>query len=65
VSEDDLLDVVLPKLSDTKARAEIKEFADALVQGRSTISGIVDELSQNGAIPPLPVPSRSGHVVQV
>lgn len=65
VSEDDLLDIMLPKVTDLAARETLQPIADALLTGRSTISSVVSQLIHDGQVPSVQVVPRSTLWVQV
>lgn len=65
ISADDLKDVVLPKITDKAARVSLLPIVEALLAGRSTVADMLQQLTEDGKLPRLPVQQRSSHVVQV
>lgn len=65
LSEDDLLEIVLPRITDPDARSALKAIIDALLAGRSTIASVIGGLLAQGKIPNVPVTPRSNQFVQV
>ena len=61
----DLCDIVLPSITDPKARETLKPMVSALLAGRQTIPAAVAQLVNDGRIPPTPVAPRTSHMVQV
>ncbi len=65
LQEDDLLDIVLPRITDQAARATLQKIVDDLLAGRATVAGVVGMLLDSGQIPDAHVPARSSGWVQV
>ena len=57
--------IILPKIVDTTARALLKDYIDALLEGRSTVEKTVGDLTEGGKMPKIDVRARSHHVVLV
>lgn len=65
LSEENLIEIVLPIVTDKTTRATLRPMIDALLAGRSTVASVVSELLADGGLPDIDVPARSSHVVQV
>jgi type I restriction enzyme M protein len=65
LSEDNLIDIVLPCVTNPDTRAALQPMVDALLAGRSTVANLVSDLMAKGALPVIDVAPRSSHVVQV
>ena len=65
LGEQDILDIVLPRVSNGDARAAIEEIVDALLAGRATVSGLVGGLREDGHVHPDPSRVRGTNWVQV
>jgi type I restriction enzyme M protein len=65
VSEGDLLEIVLPQITDPDARLMLQQLAEALLAGRATVASMVEGLRQQRQIPNIKEPIRSTHWVQV
>ena len=63
--EEDLLEIVLPQITDTDARSILQQVVDALLAGRTTVASVVEALTRQGSIPIPHVQPRSTHWVQV
>ena len=61
----DLLEIVLPRITDVKAREIMRTVVDALLEGRTTVATIVDSLREQQQIPAIHVTPRSSNWVQV
>lgn len=61
LTDDDLLTVVLPRITDPVARQAVEPFIKALVAGHTSLRTTVAELSRSGGLPTAPVPSRRSH----
>ncbi len=62
---EDLLDIVLPRVTDADARRALKPMVDALLSGRQTVAAAVAQLVRDGKMAGTPVAPRSSHMVQV
>ena len=65
LSEENLVDIVLPRVTNPTTRATLQPMVDALLAGRSTVANLVGELLAKGDLPVIDVVPRSSHVVQV
>lgn len=65
LSDEDVLQIVLPKLEDKSARLAVQERVDALLAGRSTVAAVVEQLVEKKKLGVPDVVPRSSHVVQV
>jgi type I restriction enzyme M protein len=65
LQEDDLLEIVLPRITVPSARSTIQKIVDDLLSGRATITGVVGDFIDDGRIPSTPVTPRSNGWVQV
>jgi len=65
INSDDLLDIVLPRVTDPEARNDLQTAINLLLAGRSTLANGVASLVKSGKIPTAPVPPRSTNWVQV
>lgn len=65
LSEDNLVEIVLPRVTNADTRAALQPMVDALLAGRSTVANLVNDLLAKGALPVIDVMPRSSHVVQV
>ena len=65
-ADDDLREILLPRVTDSTARRVLQRVVDALLEGRATVGSIVTELQSVGQVHPEPADTRNGsHVVQV
>jgi type I restriction enzyme M protein len=65
ITEEDLAEVVLPKITDTKARAAMKPKVDQMVAGRAAVRTVVQNMIKAGDLPIPFVEMRHSHVVLV
>jgi len=65
LSSEDLCEIVMPKVTDKKARSILKKVVDELLGGRSTTASVVANLSTRGKIRQPAVKTRRTHWVQV
>jgi type I restriction enzyme M protein len=65
LSEADLLDILMPRLVDAKARKTMEQQTQSLLAGRATVSSVVDGLIQQGSLQVPNVKRRSTNWVQV
>lgn len=62
---DDLLEVVLPRITNPAARSAMQPVVDALLEGRTTVATIVNGLAEQVQVPTVQVVPRSSNWVQV
>jgi type I restriction enzyme M protein len=63
--DDDLLEIVLPQITDADARATLQRVVNALLAGRTTVADVVEALTSQSSIFTAHVQPRSTHWVQV
>jgi type I restriction enzyme M protein len=62
---DDLLEIVLPQITDADARATLQQVVNTLLAGRTTVADVVEALTNQCSIFTAQVQPRSTHWVQV
>jgi type I restriction enzyme M protein len=65
VTEDDLRQIVLPRITDPAVRTELQAYVDQLLEGHVTLKVTIDQLIREGRLPFPAVPPRPSHVVLV
>lgn len=65
VSEEDVLDVALPCITDRRMRTDLEPLVGLLLRAQSSLKARVDGLIRAGALPFPDVPPRPSHVVLV
>ena len=61
ITEQDILNVVLPRISDPAQRAELKPFVDQLLAGNTTVAAKVRAMIEAGTLPIPSVARRPAH----
>lgn len=62
---EDLLEIVIPRVTNETARATMQQLIDALLAGRATVASVVATLLEQGKLTTATVQSRSSNWVQV
>ncbi len=65
VSEEDVLNLLIPEVTNSDARALIGERAEQMLQGRNTIASLIRGLANKGDVVDTSTPLRSTNWVQV
>lgn len=65
LSDNNLKEIMIPVVTNKKARAALEPMVEALLEGRSTVAGVVNGLQGDGTLPQIDVAPRSSHMVQV
>jgi type I restriction enzyme M protein len=65
LSDADLREIVLPRVTDAAARAAMTKIADDLLHGRTTVASVVKEMLQSGQVQTASIEPRSTNWVQV
>lgn len=65
ITPDDLLNIVLPKITDPDARAELDRFVDQLRKGHTSIKAAMESMNHTGRLAVPDVERRYSHVVLV
>ena len=65
LGDDDISEILLPRITDPSARNAIQAVVDGLLAGRATMSNLVKDLQSQGALHPPPSDTRGTNWVQV
>ena len=65
LSEQDICDILLPKIVDPRARSEMTDIVEAIISSRATVKSVVANLQEQGSVYPDPTNIRRSRWVQV
>ena len=65
IIEDDLIDVLLPRITDPATRTRLGQFVDQLVHGQQSLKATVAQMVDAGDLPLPPIRERPSHVALV
>ena len=65
LNDEDILQIILPKIQSLEARASVQSVVDALLAGRATVGNLVMQLQLEGKIYPMRAEVRGSNFVQV
>lgn len=65
VTAEDLMSIVLPRVTDPNTRRELQPYIDQLKAGHTSVKSAVEDMIAAGKLPHPPVSARSSHVVLV
>ena len=65
LSDEDIPDILLPRVTDPVARSALQGIVDAILSSRATVANMVMALESEGKVHPAPRRTRVSHFVQV